>query len=129
MSEDDINGKLNCGLMNGSWSQYQKEFTSMASKIETIHDGIEEFKGHVSHLSKLDTIADAVVDMKDNLVSVATGRSQIPLDVAKELFSQNRQGSNAITKILSAVIVLLLAVIGFLLIGESSGLIRKLFTP
>jgi len=101
----------------------------MGSKIETIHDNLGEFGMHVRHLSKLDTIAEAVVDMKDNLVSVATGKSQIPLDVAKVLFQQKQASSDATVKTLSVIILVLLSVIGFLLVGENLGWIRKLFNP
>ena len=129
MSEDNFNGKVDCGMLNGVWSQYQKELTEMGNKIEVIHDNLGEFGRHIGHLSKLDTIADAVVDMKDNLISVATGKSQIPLDVAKVIFDQKQTSSDTTVKTLGAVIVVLLAVIGFLLIGEHFGWIRTLFNP
>lgn len=129
MSNDDHSGKIQCGLLNGAWSEYQKELTDMANKIDNIHHSLGSFDGHIRHLSKLDTIASAVVDMKDNLVAVATGKSHIPLDVAKEIFSQNKQGSDTTIKVLGAVIIVLLSVIGFLLIGEHFGWIRTLVKP
>jgi dihydrodipicolinate reductase len=81
------------------------------------------------HLSKLDAIAGTLVEVKDTLLDAATGRHQIPLEIVKELFAQTRKDVGTNTKILAGVIVLLLAVIGFLLMGEHFGWIRTLANP
>lgn len=127
MSSSDNENK--CGLYNGLWDAHRKEIGDMSHKLDATYEVLNDLASHAYHLQKLDVIASGITDMKNNLIAVATGKNQIPLDVAKELFTQSNNGNNTTIKILGMVVIVLLSVIGFLLIGEHFGWIRTLATP
>lgn len=80
-------------------------------KLEEIHVYTKEILTYARHLEKL----DALSDIRDHLISVATGKDHIQSKIAIMLF-----------KILGAVILCLIGIIVFLLVGEQWGLIGAL---
>lgn len=95
------------------WEQHKNEFQKITSKVTETHNIMNQIHTHTQHLSKL----DALEDIRDSLISKATGRDQLDTKTAMIMF-----------KILGAVIVTLLLTILFLLTGQSFNFF-KLFHP
>lgn len=88
-----------------------QEWQDVRYKVTEIHSAVMKQTAYLSHLEKLDALAD----IKTHLLGAATGRDHIPTKVAV-----------TVIKILGLVIVALLAVILFLLTGEHFGLLGAL---
>lgn len=99
--------------LNSDWEGYYSEFQTIIEKVDNAHKRIGQMLEHTQHLSKL----DALEDIRDSLISKATGRDQIDSKIALLLF-----------RILGAVIVTLLFVILFLLTGQKLNLL-SIFHP
>ncbi len=110
----DINGlsKHNCPLSR-DWDKHREDFMKMTSKISETHTIMNQILVHTQHLSKL----DALEDIRDSLISKATGRDQVDSKIAIMIF-----------KILGLVIATLLLTILFLLTGQKLNLF-SLFHP
>ncbi len=130
MSDDKPNGLYpNCNLSCVEWDMFKENHKTMAYKLAKTHNMVEEQKTYFQNLESLPQIANALLEIKDQILDAAIGKNHIPLDVAKELFSQNKDTSKSTSKILSIVIIVLLSVILFLLTGEALGLIGLLKHP
>jgi hypothetical protein len=129
MSNEKGNGLLSCGVMNGEWETHKKEQASMVQGIRIANELLEEQRDYLKHLESLPIIADTLGTLKNKLIDVAIGKDQIPLDVAKTLFTEKQKTSDALYKILFIVIAGLLAILLFLLTGEHLGWIRPLVVP
>lgn len=95
------------------WDKHRSDFEKMTAKVSETHVIMNQILTHTQHLSKL----DALEDIRDSLISKATGRDQIDTKTAMVMF-----------KILGAVIVTLLITLLFLLTGQSFNFF-KLFHP
>lgn len=100
MTEDGCSEKYRCPLQE-----------SHARKIEEIFVHTKEILTYARHLEKL----DALYDIRDHLISVATGKDHIQTKVVVMIF-----------KVFGIVILCLIAIIVFLLVGEQWGLIGAL---
>lgn len=129
MVEDKISVEVDRSALLAEWHKHREEVSVMATKVDSTYTMVSQLVRHAEHLTKLDTIASAIVEIKDSLIAVATGKQQIPMDVAKELFSQARKDNGSLTKTYGLIVITLLAVMLFLLTGEKLGLIRNLVAP
>lgn len=97
--------------LDDDWINYRDKLKVLAGKVEEMHTNTEVLKAHASHLQKLDKleiIADSISLMKDKLLDKATTRD------------------DRATYVMGGVIFVLVLIIGFLLTGETTGLIGAL---
>ncbi len=95
------------------WEKHRSDFEKMTGKVSETHIIMNQILSHTQHLSKL----DALEDIRDSLISKATGRDQLDTKTAMIMF-----------KILGAVIATLLLTLLFLLTGQHFNLFT-LFHP
>lgn len=85
---------------------------------------------HMEHLPKIangiETMIDKISEANSTLLSAAIGKEQIPLDTANEMFAQQNKNNAILYRVFGAICFALLAVIGYLLMGEHYGWIRHL---
>lgn len=90
------------------WERHREQIISAIVKVDTMHDGMIEMVKNTQHLQ-------ALSDIRDSLLSAATGRDHVPTKVLLVVLGT-----------LGAVIVGLVFVIVFLLTGEAMGWINAL---
>lgn len=90
------------------WAKHKEQTLSAFAKLEALHDGMDEVIANTRHLA-------ALTDIRDTLLSAATGRDHIPIKVFLVVLGS-----------LGSVIVGLVFVIVFLLTGEAAGWINPL---
>lgn len=105
VDDNKYNGYSHC-LAENKWTLIQESL----EKVNTMNEFITRADNNLGHLP---TIAGSITEMRDQLISSATGKDHIPKDVGF-----------LIIKILCLVIVSLIAVIGFLLIGEHFNILK-----
>jgi hypothetical protein len=102
---------------------YKARTLKAADQIEDIHGSTSQILRYAKHLEKL----DALTDIKDNLLSFAVGKDQIPTKVVEAMMVRADKNSRLIYTVLGLVIVALIGVLAFLLTGEHLGWVHKLF--
>lgn len=118
-----------CGLYNGALEEYKREIQDMTQKVSATHDNVETMVNQLQHLTRLELIAETLIDVKNELISAATGKNHVPVEVVERLFIQNSKNQWSQFKSYSLIVIVLLAVLLFLLTGEHFGWIRHLVTP
>jgi hypothetical protein len=113
MSPGRLNGT--CHLNDDEWVEYRERADRMEQVVMEIKGQNANLVEYCSHLKKL----DALDDIKDHLMSAATGGNQ--LDLGMKI-------AKLLSWIFGSIIAVLLFVICFLLTGQSVGWI-KLASP
>lgn len=90
------------------YDKHREQIISAIVKVDTMHDGMLELVKHTQHLQ-------ALSEIRDNLISAATGKDHVPAKILLIILAT-----------LGAVIVGLVFVIVFLLTGEAMGWINAL---
>lgn len=97
-----------------------------ALRVEEMHLTMNRIIEHTQHLNNLDAIALAITDMKTGLISSATGKNHIPVDMMDKVLEQVGASNRRVIWVFGTICIGLLLVIGYLLIGEHFNLIRQL---
>lgn len=105
--DQSSNGLPSCPFL-ADWLQHKERAMGALEKLKALHDGMDEVIKNTRHLS-------ALSDIRDTLLSAATGRDHIPMKVLLVVLGT-----------LGAVIMGLVFVIVFLLTGEAQGWIKLL---
>ena len=108
------------------WVQHRKETQETSRKVDEMRLVLGKILGHTEHLSKLDVIATAIVDMKEHLISAVVGKDHVPTKTHDLMFAQMARVNSFNYKVLAAVSLGLLVIIVFLLTGETLGWINPL---
>lgn len=104
-----VNGETHSCPLGGEWVE------EMESKISETHIGMNLLVENTKHLSKLETIATAIDEMKTGLLGAAIGKNHLPINVVLIVLGT-----------FSGVIVALTGILVFLLTGSQSHLIGPL---
>lgn len=104
------------GISGEAWEEHRVEIKDIMQKTDSMHTMMSQLLQNTQPIStKLDAVVDAIKDMKVGLMDAATGRDQIPTNVAMYVL-----------KVLGWVIFGLMIVIVFLLTGSHFGWIGQL---
>lgn len=104
----DLNGvHKNCPVWD-EWKQHRDRALVALNRVENMDQAMQKLADSLQHLS-------ALTDIRDTLLSAATGRDHIPLKAALVVLG-----------VLCSVILGLVFVLVFLLTGEAAGWINSL---
>ncbi len=101
------------------WQEHRKETDEMRNVLDQLLKNSE-------HLSKLDVIAGAIVEMKEYLISAVVGKDHVPTKTHDLMFAQMAKVNGFNYKVLGSVSLGLLMIIVFLLTGQTLGWINPL---
>lgn len=124
MTEESNDNVIYAQCYNRACLEHRKELIAMNGKVQQVQESVEAMVEHIHHLTQLDVIAEAVVEVKDQLLSAATGKNHVPIEIAKEYFAQSAKSQAVLHRIYGLIILSLTGIIGFLLTGEKLGWIR-----
>lgn len=128
MSGEDpySNGKaFTCPLSYGGEWGFHKERTEKAvNQIDEMHRTTNDILEYTKHLEKL----DALVEIKDSLLSYVVGRNSVDTKTVNEIFLQQHKTFRTTQIVTGIVVIGLIGVIVFLLTGEHMGWIHELFS-
>ena len=95
------------------------DWDSTTEKLDSVKGDLEIMKTYIPHLEKL----DALPQIRDHLINVATGKDHVPKTIVDSLLEKQNKLAMGMHKILTAIIIGLVLIIGVLLTGKHFGLV------
>jgi hypothetical protein len=129
----EFNGKGFICDLSEQCREHQVEVKEALKKFNEVYFTVGHMSKSLSHLSKLDImvsllegIQDNLNALRNNLIPAATGVDRMPIKSVDQLLEDQRKGAALVYKMLGAIIIVLLFVLGHLLVGENLGWIKTL---
>lgn len=95
------------------WPKHLENSSFMQQRIEEIYESICVIRMNTNHLQKLDSISGSLLELKDGLLKIVSGKNVIDIDTVKDLVkAQQATYLKVITVICTVFLIVVITLLG-----------------